>query len=101
MPLPTLASIGFTGGMTGRSTPPFCWAADTRGQRGGTVEATPSTVTCTGFVSSMPWGTSTTLVVGPKSMVHGPSLVDAVVMVSWLLPLAETLVGSFGQDPLP
>ncbi len=87
--------MGWSGRDSARSRP------DPAGQRGGTVEATPSTVTCSGFVSSMPGGTSTTLVVGPKSIVHGPSLEGAVTMVSWLLPVAVTLVGSLGQEPLP
>lgn len=58
-------------------------------------------VTSTGLLSSTPAETSTTLVVGLMSIVHGPSLVGFVVTVS-RFPVATVMpVGTLGQVLLP
>lgn len=59
--------------------------------------------TWTSLVSSIPVGTATVEVVGPKSMVHGTvsALVSAMVTVIALLPVTATDSGSLGHVLLP
>jgi len=58
-------------------------------------------VTSTGLLSSIPAGTSTRLVVGLMSIVHGPSLMGFALTVRRLSADADTPVGTFGQELLP